>query len=493
MELRPYQKKAVLAALKETENTIISATTGSGKSLLISELAKKTPGNVLIFQPTKEILEQNVEHYKNLVDDNYKILSASMNSFEVGKITFSTIGTAKNRTELFDKKISLVIIDECHRFNTKNTSMYGKFFKDIGYKDRVIGLTATPYRIVEDKWDQKHKMTRGSLDVLTELGKENKKPPFWKSICYDADIERLISMGYLIKPEYKIYSNKERYKMLKENISGGWSKKSLEDWDRDNEILVTQVCKEAYSEKNKIICFVDTIAVAESISLSLKQEGLNAEYISSTRSSKEVSSIIQKFRETKSKMILINVNQLTEGFDVKPCDAVVLGTPTKSLGRYIQRVGRCVRLWEGKKPVVYDVARSSERFGKVENIHIAKKKTGEYIVINKDPETRKIKIVSGWMCSVEEEILKQKNIMEWARKRRKVSKPGRVSKKKSCSKSSKFSYLGKPTNESVFSSLGTGYTKEQKWNDGKGKVPIGSPEMKALWEKFERNLKKMGK
>lgn len=427
LELRDYQQHAVDCALKETNNTIISAATGSGKSLIIAALAKRIPGNILIFQPTKEILEQNVNHYRDIVDDNFSVLSASTNSFDVGKITFSTIGTAKNRISLFTRNLDLIIVDECHNMPLKRDSMYMKFLKEINYKGRIIGLTATPYRIEDNTWDSKNKMSRPCLKVLTEIGKENKGGPFWKSICCDENIQMLIERDFLIKPQYKLYDNQEKLRLLQTNNNGRLTQECLRNWDEQNELIITGACKEAYSLHKKIICFVNTIEVAESITNRLKNSGIHAEYVASTRSYKEVNKIIQNFRETQEKTVLINVNQLTEGFDVKPCDAVILGTPTSSLRRYQQRVGRCIRPWPNKKPVVYDVARSSEKFGKVENIQLAKKKTGEYLVLKKEGD--KLKVLSGWLNSVEKDR-RQAEKYSWAYRYYKNQSKYKKSKKK---------------------------------------------------------------
>lgn len=63
--LRDYQKKASDAAVNffankaKKNNAIMVLPTGAGKSLVIADIASRLEGHTLVFQPSKEILEQN--------------------------------------------------------------------------------------------------------------------------------------------------------------------------------------------------------------------------------------------------------------------------------------------------------------------------------------------------------------------------------------------------------------------------------------------------
>lgn len=64
-KLRDYQQQASDAAIrffkdtKSKKNAIMVLPTGSGKSLIIADIAARLNGYVLVFQPSREILEQN--------------------------------------------------------------------------------------------------------------------------------------------------------------------------------------------------------------------------------------------------------------------------------------------------------------------------------------------------------------------------------------------------------------------------------------------------
>ncbi len=63
--LRPYQQQAADVAVRYfkdrsvTGNGVMVLPTGSGKSLVIADIAARLGAPVLVFQPSKEILEQN--------------------------------------------------------------------------------------------------------------------------------------------------------------------------------------------------------------------------------------------------------------------------------------------------------------------------------------------------------------------------------------------------------------------------------------------------
>ena len=112
--LRGYQQEASDAAVaffrsKAKGNGIVIAPTGSGKSLLVADVARQL-GSCIVLQPSKEILEQNYEKLLSY-DVEASIYSASLKKKEVSNITFATIGSVANHMELFDE-FAAVIIDE---------------------------------------------------------------------------------------------------------------------------------------------------------------------------------------------------------------------------------------------------------------------------------------------------------------------------------------------------------------------------------------------
>ena len=100
--LRDYQQKASDAAVSffankaKKNNAIMVLPTGAGKSLVIADIASRLEGHTLVFQPSKEILEQNYLKLCSYGVLDCSIYSASFGRKEISRITFATIGSVVN-------------------------------------------------------------------------------------------------------------------------------------------------------------------------------------------------------------------------------------------------------------------------------------------------------------------------------------------------------------------------------------------------------------
>jgi len=132
---RPYQREAIDAAVdffhdpKKKYNGIEILPTGSGKSVVIANIAKELTGKTVVFQPSKEILEQN---FKKFLSYGYRagIYSASAGMKYIDDITFVTIGSVAKKIHLFEK-FKNIIIDECFPYDAFISTETGKM--RIGY------------------------------------------------------------------------------------------------------------------------------------------------------------------------------------------------------------------------------------------------------------------------------------------------------------------------------------------------------------------------
>lgn len=128
--LRSYQQNAVNRSVEfltnprlRGRNGLLVIPTGAGKSLVIAGIAARLDAPVLVFQPSKEILQQNAEKLRGY---GYApaIWSASLNRKRVGQITLATIGSVMNHVEAF-KHFKYVLIDEAHLVNPKGGMCFG--------------------------------------------------------------------------------------------------------------------------------------------------------------------------------------------------------------------------------------------------------------------------------------------------------------------------------------------------------------------------------
>src|SRR6056297_3509196 len=153
-KLRDYQQQAVDRTLayfrKKRDPAVIVLPTGTGKSLVIAELARIAKGRVLVLAHVKELVEQNHEKYESYGLTG-GIFSAGLGRKESHhQVTFASVQSVSANLDQFRYEYSLVIIDECHRVSGVDTSQYQRIIELLREQNdslKVLGLTATPYRL----------------------------------------------------------------------------------------------------------------------------------------------------------------------------------------------------------------------------------------------------------------------------------------------------------------------------------------------------------
>lgn len=373
-KLRDYQQAASDAAVdffrdSKQENAIIVLPTGAGKSLIISDIANRLDANVLVFGPTKEIIEQNLAKMKTYTDD-CSAFSASVGQKKISKITFASIGSVVNHVDMF-KHFDYIIVDEAHYVNGEG-GQYCDFLSQLGKK--VLGLTATPFRLyTETKFNvatRKMETINSKLVMLT-----NDDNRFFSRILYKVQVSDLQEKGFLAKPRYfqmTPYGWSED-KMFKNSSGSDYSQKSVQ-WMMEqtkHTEYVAQICQRLLYPTNGvkrkgILVFVQFIEDAEELCSMLYG---HAQFITGEMTKKNRERIIDDFRSGKTD-ILINVSCLAVGFDYPELDTIVLARPTLSLALHYQMVGRVLRPFEGKDAWVVDTVGNTRRFGEVGNLRL---------------------------------------------------------------------------------------------------------------------------
>jgi DNA repair protein RadD len=366
MKFRQYQKdclEKIKWSLNLEGNDLISLPTGSGKSVIIANIANFVKKDILILQPSLEILEQNKKKLLQYVDEKeVGVYSASFNSKEIKKYTFATIGSVYKIPKEF-AHFTLVIIDECHLLNPKDaSSMFLDFIKKIG-NPKVIGLSATLYRIFPTYFigEDKQMYQSNSIKMINRL-----KERFWSRIIYSIDHIELLNLGYLSKIKY-VDKTQITQEMIPLNKSKTDFDFSLYDTviakiDKDIVELITQASKKHKS----VLVFCNSIIQSSRLLKYFE----NARTVSSESSNQDRREAIQGFTSGKVK-IVFNVGVLTTGFDMPELDCIVLLRPTRSVTLYYQMLGRGVRLAKGKEfCTVYDFTDTVKKIGRIETIQI---------------------------------------------------------------------------------------------------------------------------
>lgn len=373
-ELRDYQKEAVEAARKylndpkQKKPVLIIMPTGSGKSLIIASIAEMIDETLIVFQPTKEILEQNFNKMMDYGIKNVTIYSASMNRKEIGKITLATIGSVYKKPEDF-KMFKHIIMDEAHLCNAKG-GMYKEFFEVVGNK--LIGLTATPYRLSHDGFG-------GS--ILKFLTRTN--PRVFSKVVHVTQTKYLSDKGYFAKTEYYQIKGFNRSEIELNSTGADYletSERTYYTKHEFNKSVLDVVNRLLKAGKTKILVFTKFVEEAKTLSDEL---GDNAAMVSGEMKTKERDAVIKSFRSGQTKVVC-NVGVLTVGFDYPELEVVVIARPTRSLTLYYQMMGRAVRPHPSKQSAwIVDMCGNYEIFGKMEDMALVEYNDNIWSVVSK--------------------------------------------------------------------------------------------------------------
>lgn len=358
-KLRDYQQECVDACIdyirSKRKNPVLAVMpVGTGKSLVISELARLSEKPVLVLQPRLELLNQNYEKLINLGGEA-TIYSAGAGSKIISKCTYATLGSVKKLAKEF--KIGLLIIDEAHdTFSPEAGSMFMKFIKVLKPK-KCIGFTATPFR-----------MKPVASDIqITMLNKM--RPRYFKDIIYVMQVAKIIELGRWAKCRYQEYAfddSKLEFNSSLTEFSESSVAKVIKEQGIDTAIISRT--KIALSKgATSILIFTDSVYTANTIKKAL---GKDAQTISSTTPDADREQLIKDFKSKKIK-VMINYGILSVGFDYPDLQVVMMGRPTNSLVTYYQIFGRGVRNNTGKKEFVYiDFCGNVKRLGRLETLEI---------------------------------------------------------------------------------------------------------------------------
>lgn len=364
-KLRDYQQAASDKAVaffmdkKKKHNAIMVLPTGSGKSLVLASIASRLNAPVLIFQPSKEILEQNFAKLQTLCPFDCSIYSASFGRKEISKITFATIGSVKSSPELF-QQFQYVLCDECHLINSKE-GMYKSFLNQL--KCKILGVTATPFRLSSNSFGS-------MLKFITRT-----RPAIFKEVIYHVQISTLLDMGFLAKLNY--YSMNPlgwNEQNLRVNSTGAdyTDKSVVREYERIDfysylvNIIQRLLHPKQGGKRKGILVFTRFLKEAERLTWSIP--GCAIVSGDTPKATREM--ILKQFKAGEIPVVA-NVGVLTTGFDYPELDTIVLARPTMSLALYYQMVGRAIRPHLSKEcGWIIDLAGNVKRFGEVKDLKL---------------------------------------------------------------------------------------------------------------------------
>lgn len=374
IKLRPYQEEAISSTMRYMEENdgypLIVLPTGTGKSVVIAEFCRSTlkewpDTKILVVTHVRELIKQNYDELKTLWPEAPAgVNSAGLNKRDYAPpIVFCGIQSVYNKATKFEK-VDLVIVDEAHLIPRKTNTMYQKFLaklKVLNPHTRVIGLTATPYRLDSGLLHE----GSGAL---------------FNAISYEADLGDMVKQGYLTKLVSK--QPKTRLDVTGVSIRGGeYVAGELEravDRTDVNDSVVREIIQLGRDRKSWLI-FCAGISHATHIAELIRGYGITCETIFGETPKAERDRIVADFKAGRIRA-LASMGVLTTGFNAPPVDLLALVRPTQSTGLYIQIMGRGMRNYPGKADcLVLDFAGNVARHGPVDRVNPKKprKSTGE--------------------------------------------------------------------------------------------------------------------
>lgn len=348
-QLRDYQIQAVETSLdhfrSSNDPAVIVLPTGAGKSLVIAELSRLAKGRVVCLAHVKELVEQN--HAKFLATGSSAgIFSAGLSQkTSTEKTTFASIQSLSASLVDFNEPVSLIIIDECHRVGMEESGQYNKtieHFRALNPKVKILGLTATPYRLGSG-WiyqNHYHGYTRTCTNSL------------FKKCIFELPLQHMVKKGYLTPPiHYDAAIAHYDFSLLTESLDGEQNTDDI----ALNELIhkhprvtkaVTEQILQLSQDRQGVMIFAATIDHAKEIASYLPTD--KTALITGKTKLKQRDSLIAAFKAKEIKY-LVNVSVLTTGFDAPHVDVIAILRPTQSISLFQQIVGRGLRLSPGKK------------------------------------------------------------------------------------------------------------------------------------------------
>jgi DNA repair protein RadD len=368
--------------------------TGTGKSVIIAQLIQKIffrfPNQrVMMLTHDKRLIEQNARKLQQVWPHApLGVYSAGLNSREViMPIIFAGVQSVSKeiqraingeygpgiQSQHFGHR-DLIFVDEAHLISQKDTSDYQFVLSELRKINpyiKVIGLTATPYR-----------MRQG---MITDDG-------IFTDVCYDISgveaFNRLIREGFLstLIPRPTMTS------MNMDNASvarGDFTEKAMDEALADE--IMYEAVRELVNTGNHFgrwswLSFAPSIKKAEQINAMLQSFGVDSVVVHSKLKTSEINERIEAYKKGYVRS-MVNKDMLTTGFDHPPVDLIGMFRPTVSPGLWVQMLGRGTRPFDPANPgdvdpfftqfkencIVMDFAKNTPRLGPINDPVIPRK------------------------------------------------------------------------------------------------------------------------
>lgn len=362
LALRAYQREAIDSIYayfsENVGNPIVVLPTGSGKSLVIAGFIKE----VLEAAPSERILV--LSHVRELLSQNFRelltfwpnapagIYSAGLGSRQINaQVLIAGIQSIHNRA--YDlQRVDLVLVDEAHLIPRNSDTMYRRFIGEliqINPALKVIGFTATPFRLDSGRLDRGHEA-------------------MFDGIAYEANVRDLIDHGYLCR----LTTKRMKTQLDTQGVAkrGGEFVAGALERAVDKEAITKAAVQEivdAGRDRKSWLVFGTGLSHCRHIAEEIRLHGIEADCVFGETPKPERDALTDRFKAGKLRC-LVSRDVLSTGFNAPNVDLLALLRPTESTGLYCQIVGRALRMEPGKdNALILDFANLIAKHGPVDD------------------------------------------------------------------------------------------------------------------------------
>ena len=333
IKLFDYQedmKERIEKALRLHRSVMAQMPTGTGKTYLLTAVIDSFVSNnpmekVWIVAHRRELVSQIDETVRK-----FHSYSASNTSSLLSSVKAMSIQWLMRHYDEIEEEPGMIVIDEAHHALAKTYKEMWERFP----KAKFLGLTATPCRLNGKGFTDLFDVLVQSWGVPEFISKGRLATYDFVSIKSDGVTQRLID-SLQKRGADGDYQNKEMDMLLNKKPSIERLYRSLEEYGKDR----------------KGIVYAINISHAQKITKLYQEHGVKAIAIDSKTPATERQQDIEAFKKGDIQ-VLVNVDIFSEGFDCPDVEFVQLARPTLSLAKYLQMVGRGLRVAKGKKNCV---------------------------------------------------------------------------------------------------------------------------------------------
>ncbi|MGX0001685.1 DEAD/DEAH box helicase [Staphylococcus cohnii] len=327
--LRDYQNELIdsiyRSMSKGNKNIMVQSPAGSGKSVTMSEIARRATdkGNRVLF----------IVHRRELVSQIKGTFIANDVDMELCHV--GMVQTVANRIKNGKEPIpAIILVDEAHHSLAKTYTNIFESFPNA----YVYGFTATPWRM----------SNKGFTEIFEDL-------ILGKTVDWLIDNERLAPFKYYSK-------NLMNDNKLKHKSTGDFSNESI------SLALEPQIYGDVidnykkFANDKKTIIYTHNVESSKEVAEKFKDNGYNALQVDGKTPKEQRELAMELFREGKVNT-LVNAELYGEGVDVPDCECVILLRPTESLTLFIQQTMRAMRYQPNKQAIIIDHVGNYVRHG----------------------------------------------------------------------------------------------------------------------------------